>query len=288
MQQYLDTIQRILTEGAERDDRTGVGTVGVFGHQLRFDLQKGFPLVTVKKTFFKGVVAELLWFLRGDTNIKFLLDHGVHIWDDWADRDGNLGVIYGQQWRNFGGTRSCQLDPDSVDTTFPKFKYCVEEKGIDQIADVILRLKTDPYSRRHIVTAWNPNDLSAMSMPPCHCFFQFYVNGNRLHCLFYMRSSDVGLGLPFNIASYALLTHLVAQITGYEVGDLVYMGGDVHIYTNHIEPLRELLQREPYPLPQIEIKRKPINVEDLALLEVSDFALIGYKYHPKMELPIAV
>lgn len=288
MQQYIDTIQRILTEGVERNDRTGVGTVGVFGHQLRFDLQEGFPLVTIKRTFFKGVVAELLWFLRGDTNIKYLHDHGVHIWDEWADKDGNLGLIYGHQWRSFGATKICKIQPGTMDSKFPKFSSEYENNGIDQIEQVVEQLLINPASRRHIVTAWNPVELGSMGLPPCHCFFQFHVVGKKLNCLFYMRSSDVGLGLPFNIASYALLTHLVAEIVGMEAGELIYMGGDVHIYKNHVEVLRDLLDREPFPLPQIEITNKPNKVADLAKMDVGDVKLIGYKYHPKVDLPVAV
>lgn len=288
MKQYLDTIKRILEEGVERDDRTGVGTRGVFGHQLRFDLQEGFPLVTVKRTFFKGIVAELLWFLRGDTNVKYLHDHGVHIWDEWADEKGELGLIYGHQWRNFGATKTCQVESGTLESNFPAFRSEYEENGIDQIEQIVEHLLVDPYSRRHIVTAWNPVELGSMGLPPCHCFFQFYVQAKKLNCLFYMRSSDVGLGLPFNIASYALLTHLVAQIIGLEVGELVYTGGDVHIYKNHVEPLRGVLTRDPYPLPQIEIKKKPNKVADLTCLCVRDIALVGYKSHPKIDLPIAV
>ena len=264
MQAYLDLIQKVLNEGAVKTDRTGVGTKSIFGHQLRFDLNNGFPLVTTKKIHLKSVIYELLWFLRGDTNIKYLNDHGVTIWDEWADAQGNLGPVYGQQWRSWktrkGGT-------------------------IDQLAEVIQMIRTHPDSRRLVVSAWNVEDLPQMALNPCHCLFQFYVSEGKLSCQLYQRSADLFLGVPFNIASYALLTMMIANISGLGYGDFVHTFGDVHLYLNHIEQAETQLKREPYPLPTMQILRKPETIE---MYEYTDFQLTGYQFHPAIKAPIAI
>ena len=264
MQAYLDLIQKVLNEGAVKTDRTGVGTKSIFGHQLRFDLNNGFPLVTTKKIHLKSVIYELLWFLRGDTNIKYLNDHGVTIWDEWADAQGNLGPVYGQQWRSWktrkGGT-------------------------IDQLAEVIQMIRSHPDSRRLVVSAWNVEDLPQMALNPCHCLFQFYVSEGKLSCQLYQRSADLFLGVPFNIASYALLTMMIANITGLGYGDFVHTFGDVHLYLNHIEQAQTQLKREPYPLPTMQILRKPETIE---MYEYADFQLTGYQFHPAIKAPIAI
>src|SRR5580704_12193409 len=232
MQQYLDLLQHILDTGATKTDRTGTGTISCFGYQMRFDLSKGFPLVTTKKLHLKSIIYELLWFLNGDTNVGFLQQHGVHIWDEWADEKGDLGPVYGQQWRSWpkqdGGT-------------------------IDQIAQVVADIKRNPDSRRLIVTAWNPADIAKMALPPCHCLFQFYVANGRLSCQLYQRSADIFLGVPFNIASYALLTMMVAQVTGLKPGEFIHTFGDAHLYLNHLEQARQQLARKPYPLPVMRL-----------------------------------
>lgn len=264
MRQYLDLMQDILDNGVRKEDRTGTGTLSVFGRQLRFDLQAGFPLVTTKKLHIRSIVYELLWFLKGDTNIKYLNDHGVTIWDEWADEDGELGPVYGQQWRSWPA-------PDS--------------KSVDQISNVLHQLKNNPDSRRHIVSAWNPSEIDRMALPPCHALFQFYVAGGKLSCQLYQRSADYFLGVPFNIASYALLVHLFAQQCGLEVGEFVWTGGDVHLYTNHMEQARLQLSRTPYPLPQLIVKRKPDSLFDY---RYEDFEIAGYQTHPSIKAPIAV
>jgi thymidylate synthase len=239
MQPYLDLCRHILDKGVEKKDRTGVGTISVFGYQMRFNLQDGFPLVTTKKLHLRSIIHELLWFLKGDTNIKYLKDNGVTIWDEWADENGDLGPVYGSQWRSWPA-------PDG--------------RKIDQITQLIEQIKKNPDSRRHIVSAWNPAEVDKMALPPCHAMFQFYVADGKLSCMLLQRSTDTFLGLPFNIASYALLTHMVAQQCNLEVGDFVWTGGDTHIYLNHIEQVNLQLSREPYSLPQLNIKRKPDSI----------------------------
>jgi thymidylate synthase len=264
MKQYHDLLKHILENGHEKTDRTGTGTRSVFGYQMRFDLSKGFPLVTTKKLHLKSIIYELLWFLNGDTNIKYLKDHGVSIWDEWADANGDLGPVYGYQWRSWPGRNG---------------------EKIDQISKLIDQLKKKPDSRRHIVTAWNPADVDQMALPPCHAMFQFYVADNKLSCQLYQRSCDTFLGLPFNIASYALLVYMIAQQCDFEVGDFVWTGGDVHIYNNHIDQVNLQLTREPYPLPQLKIRRKPSSLFDY---QFEDFEIVNYQAHPSIKAPIAV
>ena len=263
MKQYLEMCKHILNNGVDRADRTGTGTRSVFGYQLRFDLQKGFPLMTTKKVYWKAVVYELLWFLKGDTNIKYLNDNDVHIWDEWADENGDLGNVYGHQWRSW----------ETTDGT------------IDQIARVIEQIRNNPYSRRLIVNAWNVGDLDQMALPPCHLLFQFYVADNKLSCQLYQRSCDTFLGVPFNIASYSLLIHLIAQVVDLEVGEFIWTGGDVHIYNNHFEQIKEQLSREPKPLPQIKINSE---IKDIFAIEYEDIELIGYDPHPSIKGDISV
>jgi thymidylate synthase len=262
-QPYLDLLADILANGARRDDRTGVGTLGVFGRQMRFDLARGFPVLTTKKLHLKSIILELLWFLRGDTNVRWLQERGVSIWDEWADADGELGPVYGRQWRSWAA-------PDG--------------RVIDQIANVVASLKASPTSRRHIVSVWNPADVDDMALPPCHCLFQFYVAEGRLSCQLYQRSADVFLGVPFNIASYALLTQMMAQVVGLELGEFVHTLGDAHLYLNHLEQARLQLTREPLPSPVMRIAERP----DLFSFEYEDFKLEGYKAHPAISAPIAV
>lgn len=264
MRQYLDLMQRILDDGVRQDDRTGVGTLSVFGHQMRFDLAKGFPLLTTKKLHIRSIIIELLWFLRGDTNIGWLKDRKVSIWDEWADEQGDLGPVYGKQWRDWE-------NPGGA--------------NIDQIALLIEQIKNDPASRRQIVSAWNPADLPAMALAPCHCLFQTHVADGKLSLQLYQRSCDVFLGVPFNIASYALLTHMLAQQTGLEVGDFVWTGGDVHLYANHLDQAREQLTRTPGPLPTLEILRKPDSIDGY---EYADFRIAGYEAAPHIAAPVAV
>ncbi|HYC85284.1 MAG TPA: thymidylate synthase [Chryseosolibacter sp.] len=264
MKQYLDLMQEILDHGARKTDRTGTGTLSLFGKQLRFDLAAGFPLVTTKKLHLRSIIYELLWFLRGDTNIKYLKDNGVTIWDEWADENGELGPVYGHQWRSWPA-------PDG--------------RSIDQISQVITQIKNKPDSRRHIVTAWNPAEVDKMALPPCHALFQFYVADGKLSCQLYQRSADYFLGVPFNIASYALLTYMFAQQCGLEPAEFVWTGGDVHLYTNHLEQARLQLTREPYAPPQLKIKRCPPTIFDY---EFSDFEIVNYQAHPSIKAPIAV
>jgi thymidylate synthase len=264
MRQYLDLQQRILDEGVPKGDRTGTGTRSVFGHQMRFDLAKGFPLVTTKKLHIKSIVYELLWFLRGETNVRYLKEHGVSIWNEWADGDGELGPVYGHQWRSWPGRGG---------------------ESIDQIENVIEQIKRNPDSRRLVVSAWNVADVPEMALPPCHLLFQFYVAEGRLSCQMYQRSADVFLGVPFNIASYALLTMMVAQVTGLEPGDFVHTLGDAHLYDNHIEQARLQLSRELRPLPAMRIDRAVRSIFDF---EFEHFRLENYEPHPHISAPVAV
>ena len=261
--QYLDLLADILANGVQRGDRTGTGTLGVFGRQMRFDLAKGFPLLTTKKLHRKSIILELLWFLRGDTNVRWLQERGVSIWNEWADADGELGPVYGKQWRSWAA-------PDG--------------RVIDQITAVVHSLKTNPNSRRHIVSAWNPADVDDMALPPCHCLFQFFVAEGKLSCQLYQRSADVFLGVPFNIASYALLTLMVAKVCGLEPGEFVHTLGDAHLYLNHLDQARLQLTREPMPLPILHVTDRA----DLFAFEYEDFKLEGYQTHPAIAAPIAV
>ncbi|HLT90513.1 MAG TPA: thymidylate synthase [Woeseiaceae bacterium] len=264
MRQYLDLMREVRTRGVRKDDRTGTGTLSIFGHQMRFDLAQGFPVVTTKKLHWPSIVYELLWFLRGDSNVRWLQQHGVSIWNEWADEEGDLGPVYGVQWRSWpapdGGT-------------------------IDQMADLVRRIRETPESRRLVVSAWNVADLPKMALAPCHCLFQFYVAEGRLSCQLYQRSADIFLGVPFNIASYALLTHMVAQQTDLEAGEFIWTGGDCHLYLNHLEQADEQLAREPFPLPALVIRRRP---ESLFDYRFEDFALEDYRHHPHIRAPVSV
>jgi thymidylate synthase len=264
MQPYLQLMSDILANGVDKSDRTGTGTRSLFGYQMRFNLADGFPLVTTKKLHLKSIVYELLWFLRGDTNVRWLQERGVKIWDEWADENGDLGPVYGSQWRSWPA-------PDG--------------RSIDQIAALVDGLKTRPDSRRHIVSAWNPAEVDDMALPPCHCLFQFYVADNKLSCQLYQRSADTFLGVPFNIASYALLTHMVAQVTGYEPGDFVHSFGDVHLYQNHFEQARLQLSRPPRPLPRLALNPDVRRLEDFTF---EDIVFEGYDPHPHIKAPVAV
>ena len=264
MKQYLDLLREIRDNGVVKTDRTGVGTKSIFGHQMRFNLQDGFPLLTTKKVFLKGIIYELLWFLKGDTNIKFLTDHNVHIWDEWADENGDLGYVYGKQWRSWETT---------------------DGRVIDQISQVVDLIKNHPDSRRILVTAWNPADIDKMALPPCHCLFQFYVADGKLSCQLYQRSADTFLGVPFNIASYALLTMMLAQVCGLEPGEFIHTTGDTHIYLNHLDQVSEQLSREPRPLPKMIINP---DVKSIFDFKYEDFKLEGYDPWPAIKAPVAV
>ncbi|MEO0671561.1 MAG: thymidylate synthase [Pseudomonadota bacterium] len=264
MQQYHDLLQHVLDHGADRGDRTGTGTRSVFGHQMRFDLADGFPLVTTKKLHLRSIIHETLWFLRGETNIAYLKEHGVSIWNEWADADGDLGPIYGKQWRSWAA-------PDG--------------RTVDQIAEAVRLIQDDPHSRRIIVNSWNPADLPDMALTPCHCLFQFYVADGRLSCQLYQRSADLFLGVPFNIASYAMLTELFANVTGLKPGHFVHTFGDAHLYHNHFEQARVQLAREPRPLPALKIKRRVPAVDQA---QFDDFEIVGYDPHPHIKAPVAV
>jgi thymidylate synthase len=264
MRQYLELMEHVLADGVEKHDRTGTGTLSVFGYQMRYDLAQGFPLVTTKKLHLKSIIYELLWFLAGDTNVKYLNDHGVTIWDEWANERGDLGPIYGHQWRSW---------PRS------------DGGAVDQIATLVTDIRKNPDSRRLIVTAWNPADIGKMALPPCHCLFQFYVGEGRLSCQLYQRSADVFLGVPFNIASYALLTMMVAQVTGLKAGEFIHTFGDTHLYRNHVEQARLQLTRAPRKLPTLHISPQ---VDDIFAFRFEDFALEGYEPHPHIKAEVAV
>ena len=264
MRTYLDLMQHVLDHGTMKSDRTGTGTVSVFGYQMRFNLQDGFPLVTTKKCHMKSIIHELLWFLQGDTNIKYLKDHGVKIWDEWADENGNLGPVYGKQWRSWA---------------------TADGRVIDQISELIAQIKKNPDSRRLIVSAWNVGDLDKMALAPCHAFFQFYVADGKLSCQIYQRSADIFLGVPFNIASYALLTMMMAQVCGLEAGDFVHTFGDAHLYSNHAEQVETQLAREPFPLPTMKVNPGIKNIFDFTF---EDFELVDYQCHPGIRAPIAI
>ncbi|MBI5861692.1 MAG: thymidylate synthase [Rhodocyclales bacterium] len=264
MRPYLDLMQHVLEHGHEKSDRTGTGTRSVFGYQMRFDLAAGFPLLTTKKLHLRSIIHELLWFLKGETNIRYLKENGVSIWDDWADADGNLGPVYGHQWRHWPTSGGGE---------------------VDQIVQLIDGLKSNPDSRRHIVSAWNPADIPKMKLPPCHALFQFYVAGGKLSCQLYQRSADIFLGVPFNIASYALLTLMVAQVCGLKPGEFVHTLGDAHLYSNHMEQTRLQLSREPRPLPTMKLNP---TVKDIFAFRFEDFSLEGYDPHPHIPAPVAV
>ena len=264
MRQYLDLMQRVLDTGTRQADRTGTGTLSVFGHQMRFDLAAGFPVLTTKRLHLKSIFVELLWFLRGDTNVRWLQERGVSIWDEWADADGELGPVYGKQWRDW---------------------VAANGRHLDQIAGLVEQLRTEPHSRRMVVTAWNPGDLHAMALAPCHCLFQCHVADGKLSLQLYQRSADIFLGVPFNIASYALLTHLLADQAGLEVGDFIWTGGDCHLYLNHLDQARTQLAREPGALPRLEIRRRAPSIDSYAY---EDFVLHGYESQPHIKAPVAV
>ena len=264
MRQYLDLLSDVMRNGTDRSDRTGTGTRSVFGRQIRMDLSQGFPLLTTKKLHLKSIVYELLWFLRGETNVRWLQERGVKIWDEWADENGDLGPVYGSQWRSW---------PDGQGGT------------IDQIANVVHSIRTKPDSRRHIVSAWNPAEVDDMALPPCHCLFQFYVADGKLSCQLYQRSADIFLGVPFNIGSYALLTHMMAQVTGLKVGEFVHSFGDLHLYSNHFEQAHEQLRRDPRPLPRLTLNP---DRTDIFAFEYEDFLITGYDPHPHIKAAVAV
>ena len=264
MKQYLDLMRQVRDHGHRKDDRTGTGTLSIFGHQMRFDLADGFPLVTTKKLHLRSIIYELLWFIRGETNVRYLRDNKVTIWDEWADANGDLGPVYGAQWRSWPAR---------------------DGSTIDQLADVISRIRSNPDSRRLIVTAWNPADVDRMALPPCHCLFQFYVAEGRLSCQLYQRSADIFLGVPFNIASYALLTHMIAQVTGLKPGTFVHTLGDAHLYLNHLDQADEQMKRTPLPLPRLVIKRDVTSIDDFRF---EDFEIVNYQSHPHIAAPVAV
>jgi len=283
MQQYLDALRHVLDTGLKKEDRTGTGTFDVFGYQMRFDLQEGFPLVTTKKVFMKGVIHELLWFLKGDTNIKYLNEHGVHIWDEWADKNGELGPVYGKQWRSWRISR--HVNTVSCGDIIPDSKEIWETKTIDQITQVIDQIRNNPDSRRHIVSAWNVGQLDQMALMPCHCLFQFNVRDGHLDCQLYQRSADLFLGVPFNIASYSLLTMMIAQVCGLKPGHFVHTFGSVHIYRNHLDQVHEQLSRVPRALPAMALNPNVKEIDDFTFY---DFVLAGYDPCPAIKAPIAV
>ena len=264
MNQYLGLLEKIINNGTPKNDRTGTGTISIFGHQMRFNLQDGFPIVTTKKLHLRSIIHELLWFLTGDTNISYLKENKVRIWDEWADAEGNLGPIYGKQWRSWKST---------------------DGRTIDQISEVVHQIKTNPDSRRLIVSAWNVGEIDKMALAPCHALFQFYVSDRKLSCLLFQRSADTLLGVPYNLASYSLLIHMLAQQTDLDVGEFIWTGGDCHIYSNHIEQVKLQLTREPYPLPQLALRRRPDSIFDY---KFDDFELINYQAHPHIAAAVAV
>ena len=264
MQPYLDMMRYVRHKGTPKEDRTGTGTLSVFGYQMRFDLSNGFPLLTTKKIHFRSIIHELLWFLSGDSNIRYLTENGVSIWNEWADKDGDLGPVYGVQWRSWGNP---------------------QDGCIDQISEVVTRIKNDPYSRRNIVSAWNVADIAKMALPPCHCLFQFYVADGKISCQLYQRSADIFIGVPFNIASYSLLLHMMAQQTNLDVGEFIWTGGDCHLYRNHLEQADMQLERQTFKLPELEIQREP---ESIFEYQFEDFVIHNYKSHPHIPADIAV
>jgi thymidylate synthase len=264
MKAYLELCQRIFDEGTKREDRTGTGTISIFGHQMRFNLSDGFPLLTTKKLHVRSIIYELLWFLRGDTNVRYLQENGVRIWNEWADENGDLGPVYGKQWRSFTGA---------------------DGKTVDQISWVIDEIKKNPQSRRLVVSAWNPAELDEMALPPCHCLFQFYVSDGKLSCQLYQRSGDVFLGVPFNIASYALLTHMIAHVTNLQVGEFVHTLGDAHIYLNHVDQVNEQLTRKPYKLPTLRFRRQVSSIFDFTY---EDIEIVNYQAHPHIKGEVSV
>ena len=264
MQQYLDLLDRVLSNGVDRGDRTGTGTRAVFGHQMRFDLAEGFPLLTTKKLHTRSIFHELLWFIKGDTNVRYLQENGVSIWDEWADENGDLGPVYGKQWRRW---------------------QTADGREIDQLSDLIAQIRNNPESRRMMLSAWNPADLPDMALPPCHCLFQFFVADDRLSCQLYQRSADIFLGVPFNIASYALLTHMIAAVCGLKAGEFVHTLGDAHLYVNHFDQAREQLTRKPGPQPQLIMHRVPSEIDEFTY---DDFEIVNYEAQPHIAAPIAV
>lgn len=296
MQHYKQLLQHLLDKGTQKGDRTGTGTISTFGYQMRFNLNDGFPIVTTKKVYMKSIIHELLWFLKGDTNIKYLTDNNVNIWNEWANENGDLGPVYGEMWRSWP-VYSC-VESDDTDKTNPDWEYICDYRSIDQISDVINQIKTNPNSRRLIVSGWNPAVLpddkispsenatnGKAALPPCHTLFQFYVQNNKLSCQLYQRSADVFLGVPFNIASYALLTQMIAHVCDLELGDFIHTFGDVHIYNNHIDQINTQLSRDPLPLPQMIIKR---DVSDIFDFKYEDFELIDYQHHDPIKGKISV
>ena len=264
MKQYLDLLDHIVTQGTQKGDRTGTGTISTFGYQMRFDLSEGFPMLTTKKLHLRSIIHELLWFIAGDTNIKYLKDNGVRIWDEWADEKGDLGPVYGYQWRSWPAPNG---------------------QTVDQLKDLVNQIKTNPNSRRHIITAWNPADITNMALPPCHCLFQFYVADGKLSCQLYQRSADTFLGVPFNIASYALMTHMMAQVCDLEVGEFIHSFGDVHLYNNHLEQTQEQLSRTPRKLPKLKINP---NVKDIFDFKFEDFEIVDYDPMPHIKAAVSV
>lgn len=282
--QYLTLLETIKEKGNQKGDRTGTGTVSLFGHQMRFNLNEGFPLLTTKKVYTKGIIHELLWFLKGDTNIAYLKENNTRIWDEWADKNGDLGPVYGKQWVDWGGRYEMQLSKEKNEKGFHEYKQ-THIAGINQIKDVVEEIKRNPDSRRLIVSAWNPVDLPLMALAPCHCLFQFYVVDGELSCQLYQRSADVFLGVPFNIASYALLTHMIAHVCDLKVGSFVHTFGDVHIYNNHFEQVDEQLSREPRALPTLKFTRK---VTDIFDFKYEDFLIEGYDPHPAIKAEVSI
>lgn len=289
MRQYLDLLEDIMSNGVDRDDRTGTGTRSVFGRQMRFNLKDGFPLLTTKRVYWKGVVEELLWFISGNTNCRYLQDRNVHIWDEWADKNGDLGRIYGAQWRSFGAVgakgKFLSYDRETGLRQISKGELIEQDNTVDQLAEVIGMIRKNPSSRRLLVVAWNPIELPKMALPPCHCLFQFYVADGKLSCQLYQRSCDVFLGLPFNIASYSLLTHMIASICGLGVGDFIWTGGDTHLYLNHFDQAKTQLKRTPTELPRLIIRNKKESINDF---RYDDFELVGYNPQPAIKAQISV